>query len=98
MVDEKRKFTSEVAGKHKVIFKLIENHPKISKYRSRSAILNIRENGKMLFGTLLYSSSIILKISFFAVLPLALPCSTLSLAKKQQQLNCNHNIKAHLTI
>ena len=37
MVDEKGKFTREVAGKYKVIFKFIENHPKMSKYRSRSA-------------------------------------------------------------
>ena len=39
MVDEKGKFTREVANsKYKVIFKFIENHPKISKYRSRSAV------------------------------------------------------------
>ena len=31
MVGEKGKFTREVAGKDKVIFKFIENHPKISK-------------------------------------------------------------------
>ena len=29
----------EVTSKHKVIFKFIENHPKILKYRSRTAIL-----------------------------------------------------------
>ena len=38
MVGEKGKFTKKVAGKYKVIFKFIENHSKISKYRSRSAI------------------------------------------------------------
>ena len=48
---EKGKLTRKVAGKHKVIIKFIENYPKVSKYRSHSAIYNIRENGKMLFGT-----------------------------------------------
>ena len=36
MVDEKGKFTREVAGK--VSFKFTENHQKISKKRSRLAI------------------------------------------------------------
>ena len=31
MVGETGKFTKEVAGKYKFIFKFIENHPKISK-------------------------------------------------------------------
>ena len=44
MVDEKGKFTREVAGKHKVIFKFIENDQKILKYRSCSAVWNRREN------------------------------------------------------
>ena len=55
MVSEKGKFTREVAGKHKVTFTFIENHPKILKYSSCPAILIIRENGKMLFGTMLFS-------------------------------------------
>ena len=38
MVGEKGKFTREVAGKHKVIFKFIKNYPKIQKNRSRLAI------------------------------------------------------------
>ena len=52
MLSEKRKFTREVAGKHKVTVKFIENRP--LKYRSCSAIRIIRENGKMLFGTMLF--------------------------------------------
>ena len=51
---ETGKLTREVAGKHIVIITLIENYPKISKYRSLLAILNIRENDKMLFGTKLF--------------------------------------------
>ena len=51
---EKGKQTRDVAGKHKVIIKFTENYPKLSKYRSRSAIKNIRENGKMLFGFKLF--------------------------------------------
>ena len=39
---EKRKFTRKAAGKHRVIIKFIENYLKISKYRSLSAIQNIR--------------------------------------------------------
>ena len=62
--------TMEVTGKHKVIFKFIENHPKILKYRSRSAILMIRENGKILFGTILFSGLQHFEDTF-AVLPLA---------------------------
>ena len=52
---EKGTFTREVAGKHKVIFKFIEDYPKILKYRSLSAMRNIRENGKILFATKLFS-------------------------------------------
>ena len=35
---EKGKFTGEVAGSHRVIFRFIANDPKISKYRSCSAV------------------------------------------------------------
>ena len=38
MVGKKGKFTREVAGKLTVIFKFIENHPKISKYRKRESL------------------------------------------------------------
>ena len=51
---EKGKVTIEVAGKHKFIFKFIENYPKILKHRRLSAMCNIRENGKMLFATKLF--------------------------------------------
>ena len=51
---EKGKLTRQVRGKHKVILIFIGNTPKISKYRSLSALSNIRENGKMLFGTKLF--------------------------------------------
>ena len=71
---EKGKFTREVAGKlckHKVIFKFIENYPKISKYRSLSALWNLRENGKMLFDTLLLPVLYLLLKNTFAVLPFA---------------------------
>ena len=46
---EKGMFTTEVAGKHKVISKFIENYPK---YESVEVVLlykNIGENGIMLF-------------------------------------------------
>ena len=36
--NEKGKLTRDVAGKYKIIFIFIENYPKKSKYRSRSAI------------------------------------------------------------
>ena len=35
---EKGTFTREVAGNHRVIFRFIANDPKISKYRSCSAV------------------------------------------------------------
>ena len=35
---EKGKFTREVAGNHTIIFRFIANDPKISKYRSCSAV------------------------------------------------------------
>ena len=35
---KKGMFTREVAGKHTAIFTLIENYPKISQYRSHSAV------------------------------------------------------------
>ena len=55
MVDDKGKFTRAVAGKYKVIFKFIENHPKISKNGSCSAIWIIGENSKLLFCIILFS-------------------------------------------
>ena len=54
MVAKKGKFTREVAGKHKVIFKFIENHPKISKYKKLFSYMKHKGNGKMFFGTLLF--------------------------------------------
>ena len=44
MVIEKGKFTRVVAGKHKVIFKFIENHPK---YQSKEVVKVYESYGKM---------------------------------------------------
>ena len=74
---EKRKFIREAAGKHKVILKFIEHYLKMSKYRSHSAICNIRGNGKLLFCMLLCPVlEQYLKIPLLYT-HLLFPCSTL---------------------
>ena len=73
MVGEKGKFTGEIAGKRK----FIENHPKMSKYRSLSAIWNIRENGQNVIRYFAISISLtMLKIPLL-YFHLPFPCSPL---------------------
>ena len=67
---EKGKFTLEVAGKHKVIFTLIENYPKISKYR---IVQLMKQKGKCQTAIryLAISRSLTIVEDIFAALPLA---------------------------